>query len=75
MMLPRERLTGERWDLSRAKELGFSVAAIGLAIRLSVGADSPYIPYYVGLIIVGLLCPLLVKVRNGIVAGSATSSG
>jgi hypothetical protein len=44
MMLPRERLTGNGGPLNRAKELGFSVAAIGFGIRLSVGADSPYIP-------------------------------
>ena len=69
-MLPNERRIRKRWDLSRAKELGFSVAAVGLAVRLLVGPDSPYMPYYVSLILVGLLYPLLVKVRNKLVVAS-----
>jgi hypothetical protein len=61
----------DMWNMSKAKELGFSLAATGVAVRLLVGADSPYIPYYVSLIVIGLLYPLVVNVHNVLAGGWA----
>ena len=73
MMLPRNRMAPRPWSMSQAKEIGLSAAAVGIAIRLFIGPDSQFIPYYVSLIVGGLLCPWLVKLRNRIAVGSGNS--
>jgi len=56
--------------MSPATEIGLAVAAIGVEIRLLAGADSMFVPYYAGLVAMGLLIPLAISVRNRFLSGS-----